>query len=347
MESDSDEELSVPTEPEQTEDERRQLRHQYMVIQDELKARQHDLINPESEELTDKLKECNSLFQRVKLTREATKDSQALLTIAQLGRQKAQALQTDINTFNALEFSERLVNYISFGRIPATSTDNNARIPRISWEKFGEAVQPFFSRTPPLRCMLGTFERGPPERRVSNRNTDKGDRDAITDRTVPKQLKSVDEEEQREQTTEEVERIHRLLMNYWRNNKKKPVDYFEFVLNPGSYGHTIENMFHVAFLVRDNLAKILLDEYKLPVIEPVEKHAGDAPTESLQRHQCIVSITNSEFEELVRTFQVKTAAIKPVELKKGKIPSASGDSGPSQMNGFDAHPGPQSKKAKK
>ena len=32
---------------------------------------------------------------------------------------------------------------------------------------------------------------------------------------------------------------------------KKPVNYFKFVLNPDCFGTSIENMFHVSFLVKE------------------------------------------------------------------------------------------------
>ena len=54
-----------------------------------------------------------------------------------------------------------------------------------------------------------------------------------------------------------------------------PVDFFELVVNPTSFGHTIENIFHLSFLVKDGLVKIFLNEHELPVVEPV-KDVSDA-----------------------------------------------------------------------
>ncbi len=37
-------------------------------------------------------------------------------------------------------------------------------------------------------------------------------------------------------------------------------------MDPESFGHTIENMFYVSFLVKDGHCRVFLDDDKLPVI---------------------------------------------------------------------------------
>ena len=46
----------------------------------------------------------------VRMTREAALDSQALVLIANIGRQKAQALNTEFVRFQPVEFAEKLVS---------------------------------------------------------------------------------------------------------------------------------------------------------------------------------------------------------------------------------------------
>lgn len=46
----------------------------------------------------------------------------------------------------------------------------------------------------------------------------------------------------------------------------KNIPFYEFVIDPKSFTKTVENMFHVAFLVKDGYARITLDKNELPMI---------------------------------------------------------------------------------
>ena len=46
--------------------------------------------------------------------------------------------------------------------------------------------------------------------------------------------------------------IKRCLVERYRENDSSPMDYFEFVIDPNSFAKTVENMFHVSFLIKVN-----------------------------------------------------------------------------------------------
>ena len=69
---------------------------------------------------------------------------------------------------------------------------------------------------------------------------------------------------------------------------KKPVNYFKFVLNPDCFGTSIENMFHVSFLVKEGKADIsVCGETGLPFITPKSKKKDE---EEEKKNQVVMNI---------------------------------------------------------
>jgi hypothetical protein len=58
-------------------------------------------------------------------------------------------------------------------------------------------------------------------------------------------------EKQEDGVEETVHYIMNVVSIAYRQNKNKPISYFELVINPDSFGATVENIFHVSFLVKD------------------------------------------------------------------------------------------------
>lgn len=44
--------------------------------------------------------------------------------------------------------------------------------------------------------------------------------------------------------------IKRCLVDRYKSAECSPIDYFEFVIDPASFAKTVENMFHVSFLIK-------------------------------------------------------------------------------------------------
>ena len=56
-------------------------------------------------------------------------------------------------------------------------------------------------------------------------------------------------EKQEEATTKEVDRIYKILKKKTKDGRA-PICFFNFVINPDFFGQTVENIFHVAFLIK-------------------------------------------------------------------------------------------------
>ncbi|XP_066973207.1 non-structural maintenance of chromosomes element 4 homolog A-like [Macrobrachium rosenbergii] len=125
------------------------------------------------------------------------------------------------------------------------------------------------------------------------------------------QVKVATNDEERQ--TGELTRIYNILTKKYRENNKKPLCFFHFVVNPTSYSYTIENIFHTSFLVDMLRAEVREDKNGLPVIIPREPEAAKEERTHCgkENSQCLVSLSTEEFEDLIKAFDIRAAIIPP------------------------------------
>ncbi|KFY71345.1 hypothetical protein V499_08438 [Pseudogymnoascus sp. VKM F-103] len=108
-------------------------------------------------------------------------------------------------------------------------------------------------------------------------------------------------------TDEEV----KMLMRRHGLNADGGMDLFRFVINPRSFGQTVENMFYVSFLIRDGKAAITVDEDGLPFLgeaEPLGR--AEALKKDVSKHQAIFAIDMATWEELIEVFEIREPIIE-------------------------------------
>ncbi|XP_078668344.1 EP300-interacting inhibitor of differentiation 3-like isoform X2 [Branchiostoma floridae x Branchiostoma belcheri] len=297
---------------------RRQLRHKYRTLINETQKNRLDLIKPESKGLNDMLNKANGLFKNVKMTREAALDSQFLVLASTLGSQKANQLHTDFVTFEPHVFADKLLSFMTGRRaIPEDPEEDEdeeeerrsvVRVPTAGWEKLGEEARRHFNRAPAFHFLYGSFNREA-KARESRKLNRKDANKSVGPKIVPKQVTSSDENT-KEQTTAEVEFIHKALrtLTIDESGNVDPMDYFEFVMDPDSFGRTVENIFHLSFLVRDGHVRIYLNDDQLPMIEPAEPYAEAEADERVDKQQVVVSLTINDWKRIKKEFQISSRA---------------------------------------
>ena len=55
-----------------------------------------------------------------------------------------------------------------------------------------------------------------------------------------------------EQTSKEIIRIHRCLENAFEQNENRPIGFFLFTIHPKHFSRSVENIFHLSFLIKVN-----------------------------------------------------------------------------------------------
>ncbi|KAK0669581.1 putative non-structural maintenance of chromosome element 4 [Cercophora samala] len=120
----------------------------------------------------------------------------------------------------------------------------------------------------------------------------------------------------------------RQVMDEYGLNGSGNVDLLRFVINPHSYGQTVENMFYISFLIREGSIELKFDDNGLPGIAPY-KAQNNAP-ESLSRarapmrHQAIMSIDMETWSAIIETFDIKEPIIPHRQEDEPTGPGARG-----------------------
>ncbi|XP_069139184.1 non-structural maintenance of chromosomes element 4 homolog A-like [Argopecten irradians] len=297
----------------QTDEERRKLRQEYLVLIGDLRQNQPDFTDPSSDRLDDALTETIELSKNVKKSAEKVLDSMAVRIICSYSREQAQNVRTDFVKFVPEEFAEKLITFV--GGRQNGETSGPVKISAQGWCALGKATHKFFSKSPALHIMSGTFKRELLPLPIGKANKSRRkfvkdiDDENVKD-TIPRKLESFDEDDSNG-TSQHIARVFRLLQKYYKDLDNIPLCYFSFVLDPDSFGRTVENIFHTSFIVSRGLAKLSLDDDGLPQIEPLPLEEEEDRSNVVQKphHQTIITITPADWKELVQTFGVENAAI--------------------------------------
>ncbi|XP_045710216.1 non-structural maintenance of chromosomes element 4 homolog A isoform X1 [Phyllostomus hastatus] len=299
----------------------RQIRHQYRALINSVQQNREDILNA-SDKLTEVLEEANTLFNGVSRAREAVLDAHFLVLASDLGKEKAKQLRSDLSSFDMLRYVETLLTHMGVNPLEAEDLvrDEDSSdfefIVYDSWKISGKTAENTFNKTHTFHFLLGSIQgecpvpkpRAERPRRVCT---------AEKEKEMPEQLKRMEESHQ-EATEKEVERILGLLQTYFREDPNTPMSFFDFVIDPHSFPRTVENIFHVSFIVRDGFARIKLDQDRLPIIEPVnisEENEGIDQNTQI-RNQGIIALSYHDWKEIVKTFEISEPVIIPSQSQQ-------------------------------
>ncbi|NXX31586.1 NSE4A protein, partial [Nicator chloris] len=209
------------------------------------------MLNSKSNRLTEALEEANALFDGVCRAREAALDAQFLVLASSIGKEKANELQSEMSAFDSTAFAEDLLTFMGINRTEETDDSGDVPggfLPSDAWQTVGEEALKYFKRAPTFHYMMGSFKSEPPVPKQRIERQKKASR-GKAEQAMPAQLRKMEESHQ-EATEKEVERILRILQTHFENDSNTPIFFFDFVVDPKSFARTVENMFHVSFLIR-------------------------------------------------------------------------------------------------
>ncbi|KAF2742848.1 Nse4-domain-containing protein [Sporormia fimetaria CBS 119925] len=93
-------------------------------------------------------------------------------------------------------------------------------------------------------------------------------------------------------------------------DQEAAVSLFDFVVNPKSFGQTVENLFYISFLIREGNVQVLMDDEGLPLLVPAEKRTiEEQRKKNIQKHQAVFSLDWPTWKKLIQAFDIKEPLI--------------------------------------
>lgn len=119
-----------------------------------------------------------------------------------------------------------------------------------------------------------------------------------------------------------------LIMERWGLRSTGGIDLMKFVINPHSFGQSVENMFYVSFLIRDGKIAVEMDDDGFPTLAPRDPDGDDGEQgvgkHAHQKQQTILQLDMVIWRDLIEEFEIKEPLIKHRQEQSNQGPGARG-----------------------
>ncbi|EPS45650.1 hypothetical protein H072_347 [Dactylellina haptotyla CBS 200.50] len=290
--------------PNQSMAERRRVKGAYNDLQQELIDNRESFLKTGNRDLLHYISKTNELFGDVKQTGDAMVDGKIQLEIGKIASDKAKRVGNS-NTNTGLDINEFISKCMQFMSKSRLSDNGDGH----DWSYIGrEAATPSMKRACPSDFMYGPMAIQKRQRVIKERKRTVRHRPEEFVRPIELNEKEIAKNEN--STTKNVVQINDCLESHIRENELEFVNYFEFVINPHSYSQTIENMFYLAFLVRDGRVAMAETDDGLPVLIPSEPPSPEeAVRDNVVRKQIVMPMEKHIWRELIEVFQITDSII--------------------------------------
>ncbi|RPA83303.1 Nse4-domain-containing protein [Ascobolus immersus RN42] len=291
--------------PEQQIEERRKVRREMRALGRSVADNKTNFVHGDSRLLMGSIKASNRLFKNVKQTSDATIDSGNLLGIAEGGLKRLQNMDIGNGTVLGIDtndFLNKIKNFMNSGPNPSERNDGH-----FDWAYLGRKIIQTVVKRPPVT----PFMYGPLSIQKKVRHTQRARRERLrydeADKVRPTELKD-DEIKAAEQTTPIlVQEVHECLTNWVLDNTDEGLDIFLFIINPNSFGQSVENLFYLSFLVRDGRAAVTDydggSKLRTTVAEPLDAEDEDNYEKKPRKH-IIISFNMAKWQKYIDEFNI-------------------------------------------
>ncbi|KAI1178940.1 hypothetical protein F4777DRAFT_41230 [Nemania sp. FL0916] len=112
------------------------------------------------------------------------------------------------------------------------------------------------------------------------------------------------------------------LMNEYGLRDTGGIDLLKFVINPRSFGQTVENLFYVSFLIRDGAVQVEFDDNGLASLQPTASQDSGTNKRDAQRNQAVLSIDMQTWQDIIEAFSITESIIEHRKEQSTQGPGA-------------------------
>ncbi|KAI0086797.1 Nse4 C-terminal-domain-containing protein [Irpex rosettiformis] len=292
--------------PDQDPEVRRGVRKDYRNLQTRFDDANKDKEPVNAEDVLETVQKANELFDKVKGTSEATMDSNLLLRASMKSAMLARAMKSGGGAFDVDDFVSKLITFMG-GRRNAeireddsdvVDDDDGDGLP-LDWERIGWKVMAKSRRVPVMDFMLGPLSIEAKKRNIGKRSKLEKN---INDQKKPQNITEQDIQRSEQETTKNVAVLENLLQEVGN------VNLFRFIVNPNDFGQSVENMFHLSFLIRDGKCALNIEEGE-PVIFSCESPSPEDYADGLDKQQMVMELDMATWQRAIEVFDIKEPII--------------------------------------
>ncbi|KIM29786.1 hypothetical protein M408DRAFT_328614 [Serendipita vermifera MAFF 305830] len=325
--------------PDQKMEDKRRVRAQYRELLGQQDEHRTGAAKLSISEILANQRKADRYFKEVKAPQEATLDSKVMLQNAEMGAAMARAMKHDIEAFDVDDYLAKLVTFLggtgtpidlaedddedddgggrrggaqgpSSGRDMLVDEDDGSML---SWERIGKRAFGWTRRAACMDFMVGPLSIQIKERKKATSRA-RLRKDARLE-VQPAQLQAEDIQRTENETTKMVPLVSQALLKTGEDG----VSLFEFVINPRSFGQSVENLFYVSFLVKEGRAAVYPAELEdgsegvLTLYASSPQGEEDAGREA--KKQQVFTLTPNVWREAIELFKIKKSLHIPHRVR--------------------------------
>lgn len=141
------------------------------------------------------------------------------------------------------------------------------------------------------QSLYGAFEHEPvvvqkeAKQRAQRQRTDYGE---------AKKPDTVDKLQKKEKSAQKLNLIFNQILKIYEQ-RRKPIPYFELIIDPEDFMNTVDNAFQISFLIRDGRVALLNDPNHDPIIRPTTQKENEQAQRMTETTQAILGLNTRKW----------------------------------------------------